>query len=225
MGWSPLSPGALRIVVGLVLLANPFVVAEFDVGDPDWYRYEAAEITFDEDGIQVPRGLHEVDPDVQCLETLPTRSCMLELGIHRQGGLEYDGLPDQFLQSEYSHVYLYGEGFFEPVAEGSNGTVRYDLRPVPREEALDDVSIDVDRVPEPTRRVVLSGPMETSDELPGANELVATDDGYYVVHDVAHHETSGERTPFVVTLQWLVGGVGLWLVLRGQRLRVDGRAG
>lgn len=224
MGWSPISPGALRIVVGLLLLANPFVVAEFDVGDPDRYRYEAFEVGFDEDGIDVPIEAGDLDPDVACFEQIPGRACMLERAIHEHGGLTYDGLPEPFVRADYRYVYDYGEGFFEPVAEERNDTVRYDLEPVSREEAMDGAATDLERASPAIRTAVESGEVESSDELPGADELVDAGDGYYVAHAVEYRETTGERRAVVVALQWLLGIVGLGLVLHGQRLRVERRS-
>lgn len=227
MDWSPFARygGAIRILVGVLLLLNPLVVAEFDLGDPDWYRYEAAEVPFDEDGIDVPIEVDDVDPDVACLERLPRRSCMLELAVHERGGLTFDGLPESFVDTGYRYVYDYGEGFFEPVAEERNGSVRYGLEPVPREVAMDDASTDVERAPPGVRRAIRTGRVETSDELPGANELVRADGEYHVVYRAAARTTTGDRAAPVVALQWMSGVVGLALVLRGQTVRVERRLG
>jgi hypothetical protein len=212
----------VSVVVGFALLLNPPVVDALELNDPDSFRYESAEVSFHDDGaVDVPHGVETVDPDVVCLNLFPRRTCMLERAIHENGGLRYDGVPSHFLDTQYEYVHVYGEGFFEPVAEEVRGdVVNYSLERVSSEEALSDVAIDTSRASEGVRAAVTSGHYTTSDRLPGANELVRHEGSYYVVHLAGGHWGPNERAPFVVTLQWIAGIGGAWLILRGQRLRV-----
>jgi hypothetical protein len=68
------------------------------------------------------------------------------------------------------------------------------------------------------------GTYETSDELEGAHELVQAGDDYYVVYTAASTEyRNSERSTTVIVLQWLLGITGAFLILRGQRHRVERR--
>lgn len=227
MDWSPLARrrGLIYVVLGFALLATPLVVGHYDLADPDRYQYEAGEVTFYDNGTyDMPRHAEGLDSDVACLMAyLPSRSCMLERGIHANDGIYYqDGLSEQWLSEEYHYVFVYGEGFHEPVAEElSNGTVRYDVESVRRTEALDAVSTPIHRASPGVRAAVQAGQFETRDQLDGANELVRTEDGLYVVYAATSLRESGERSPRVVVLQWALVVLGALLVLRGQRHRVN----
>ncbi|WP_415379699.1 hypothetical protein [Halosimplex sp. TS25] len=217
--------GEICIVLGFALLLNPFVVGAFDVGDPDSYTYEPKEVTFYDNGTyDAADGADVVDPRVACLDdTLPTRSCAVERAVHATGGVTYDGPPSNFLDHDYWYVHVWGEGFFEPVAEElENGTVEYGLEPVPRSEALEAVSTQIDDASNGVREAIETGEYRTSDPLDGADELVVHDGSYYVVTATSYRATGSERRGVVVFLQWALGAGGAWLVLRGQRLRVTG---
>ncbi len=214
--------GGLYVVVGFALLLNPFVVGALDIGDPDSHTYEPTEVTFHDNGtLDRPGGVGEIDPAVACFESIPQRTCMLERAIRANGGVQYDGLSSTFLRHDYRFVYVYGEGFFEPVADDpGNGTVEYTLAPVSQSAALDSISDPSREATEGVRTALETGEYRTSDPLDGANELVVYDGSYYVVSEVSSRTTTGERRTIVVFLQWTLGAAGAWLVLRGQRLRV-----
>ena len=208
------------------MLLNPLVVSAYDIGDPDRYRYEAGEVEFFANGTYThPIPTSPLDPDVACFGDLPSRPCVLERAIYANGGITYDGPPGQFMSHEYSYVHVWGEGFFQPVTgEGQDGNVSYGLEPVPQEAALDGVATPLSRVNHGVMIAIETGAYETSDELPGAHELIQAGDRYYVVHPTASHEHRGsERTPAVVVLQWMLGFTGAFLMLRGQRHRVERR--
>lgn len=212
----------ILFVVGLLLLATPAIVGWFDLADPDHYRYEAERVEFTEDGYRVDAPVDGIDDDAACLRRFPSRACMLERAIHDAGGLEYDGLPSQVLTSRYR--YVYGDGqFYRTVAnETANGTVHYDLRPAPTDEALGYISTERWRASSAVKRAIRTGSVTTSDELDGANELVEMEDGYYVVYAASVYETSRERNPLIVGASWIAAVAGLGLLLRAQRLRVEG---
>lgn len=225
MDWSSITRyrGEFTILVGFALLLNPFIVSAYDIGDPDWYRYERSEVefyangTYDYDTQALP-----LDPDVACFESLPSRSCVLERAVHANGGITYDGPPRSYI-TDYSYVHVWEEGFFEPGAEETeNETVQYGLTPVPQNEALEYIATPLSRADPGVRTAIETGTYETSDRLPGAHELVRTGDRYYVVYPAAYHEEGGsERSLSVVVLQWVLGFTGAFLVLRGQRQRVE----
>lgn len=218
--------GTARILLGVALLTAPLVVPTLDVADPDHYRYEAERVRFTDLGVRYDAPLDGVDPDVACLDALVSRSCALERAIHANGGLVHDqGVPDGFLLSEYEYVYSHADRrFYEPVAEElANGSVRYDLAPAEESTALSAVATPLERTSRPVRRAVETGSVTTSDRLAGANELIETDDGYYVVHAASHTEhRNSERRWWATALTWLAVAVGLYWVLRGQRERVVG---
>lgn len=209
------------LVVGLLLLTAPAIVGWFDLADLDRYRYEAERVEFTEDGYRVDAPVDVIDEDAACLQFSPRRRCMLERAIHENGGLEYDGVPSQALANRYR--YVYGDGqFYRTVAnETANGTVHYDLRPVPTEEALKYISTEQWRASSTVKRAIRTGSVTTRDELDGANELVEMEDGYYVVYAASVHGVAGERNPWIVVASWIAAVAGLVVVLRAQRLRVE----
>ncbi|MFC7197097.1 hypothetical protein ACFQL4_24700 [Halosimplex aquaticum] len=199
--------GEIYVALGFALLLNPFVVGAFDVGDPDSYTYEPKEITFYDNGtVDRPAGVRDVDPAVACFEALPQRTCMLERAIRANGGVRYDGLSSTFLRHDYQYVYVYGEGFFAPVADDlGNDTVEYTIRPVSQSAALDSIAEPSSDASRGVRTALETGEYRTSDPLDGANELVTHDGDYYVVSMVSSRTTTGGRRTSVVALQWALG--------------------
>lgn len=217
--------GVLAIIVGFALVLNPLVVGAYDIGDPDRYRYEPSEVEFYTNGTyHISTTTDIADSDVACFDGfLQSRSCVLERAIHANDGIAFDGPPTNFVSHDYAYVYIWESGFFKPTTtESENGTVRYELEPVPQEEALDYVATPFSRASPGVRTAISQGKYVTSDELSGAQELVSTDEGYFVVSAVSysvHHQS--ERKETVVVLQWILGFVGAFLILRGQRQRVE----
>lgn len=218
--------GELTIIVGFALLLNPFAVSAYDIGDPDRYRYEPVAVEFHDNGTYTSDGssiAHPLDSDVACFDVPQSRTCVLERAIHANGGITFDGPPRMFMSHDYAYIYIWESGFFQPVAmEGENGTMRYGLEPVPQEEALGYIATPLSRVSSGVRTAISQGEHVTSDELSGAHELVSTDEGYFVVSEAASSvDRTSERTTVVITLQWLLGLTGAFLILRGQRQRVE----
>jgi hypothetical protein len=222
--------GVLLIVLGFALVLNPHLVGALDSGDSDRYRYEAGQVTFHPNGtVDAPTGVHDLDSDVACLEAVPTRSCVLEIAVYRNGGVDYDGPSDQFLQSPYRYVYLHGEGFYEPVAiDSRDGPTHYDLEPASRIETLDAVSTPIERASHGVETAIREGSYETSDSLEDAHELIRTDGAYHVVYPT-RVETNGEPDPIgnsiretgLALVQWVLGIAGAGAILYGQRCRVE----
>ena len=224
---SPRRRGTLTVLLGFALLLNPFVVGHFDIGDPDRYQYEASEVSFTEYGTSdVPRGVTVVDRQIACLDGYPpSRSCVLEQAIHANGGLSYDGPPAHFLRSDYEYVFIHGEGFHDLVAkEGTDDQVKYDLRSVPTDEALDRVATEYEALPRKAQFTIDNGSHTARDPIDGANELVEKNGSYYVVHGAKVQGNADERSQIVVLAQWVFGIAGARLILEGQRARVEAEA-
>lgn len=229
MALSPRRRGTLTVLLGFVLLLNPFVVGYFDIGDPDRYEYEAYEVSFTEQGTaEIPSELHRVDPQIACLDHyLWSRSCVLERALHENGGLSYDGPPSNFIDQEYEYVFVWEEGFYEPVAEElDDDTVRYDMRLVPTSEALDGVATEYEHADRTIQHTIRNGNYTARDPLDGTNKLVERDGRYYVVDGFTGWEDDGDggRSDLVVLAQWLLGIAGARLILEGQRTRVESEA-
>lgn len=227
MALSPRRRGTLTVLLGFVLLLNPFVVGYFDIGDPDRYEYEAYEISFTERGTaEIPREVHTVDPQIACLDHfLWSRSCVLERAVHENGGLQYDGPPSNFIHREYEFVFVWEEGFYEPVAEQlDDDTVRYDMRQAPTDEALDGVSTEYEHADRTIQYTIRNGNYTARDPIDGTNELVERDGRYYVVSSPGGGSYGGDdsgRSGLVVLAQWVLGIAGARLILEGQRTRVE----
>lgn len=214
--------GTLYLFVGFGLLLTPVLVDTFDVGNPNRYQYEAAELTVHDNGtVDVPIQVGRADSSVACFESRPSRACMLEHGIHERGGIQYDGVSSSIMYHDYQFVYIYGEGFFEPTTTDVNDTIEYSLTHVPHTEALDIVATDSDRVSTGLREAITTGESVTSDELEGTGEIVRHDGSYYVVYLASSDVEKAERRGFVSVGQWLFALAGVGLLLRGQRLRVE----
>lgn len=214
--------GELAIIVGFALVLNPLVVSAYDIGDPDRYRYEPSEVEFHTNGTyHTSATTDNLDSDVACFGVPQSRSCVLERAIHENGGIAFDGPPKMFMSHDYAYVHIWESGFFQPATtEGENGTVRYGLESVPQEAALDYIATPSSKVSPGVRTAITQGEYVTSDELSGAQELVSTDEDYFVVSAVSSVDHTSERNVAVVALQWVLGFIGAFLTLRGQRQRV-----
>ena len=226
MALSPRRRGTLTVLLGFVLLLNPFVVGYFDVGDPDRYQYRAHEVQFHENGtVDVPIDVNGVDPEVACLDHyFYTRACVLEQAVHETGGLSYDGPPNNFIDRDYDYVFVWDEGFYEPVAEEIDADrVRYDMRPVDTGEALDEVATEYEDADRTIQYTIRNGNHTVRDSIDGTNELIERNGRYYVVDGFPGWEDDGDggRSDLVVLGQWVFGIAGARLILEGQRTRVE----
>jgi hypothetical protein len=223
MGWSPSgsSDASYRqwvgLLVGVLLLTNPLVVGVTDVGDPDRYRYEASEVASPDGTIDVPAGVDVREPEILCLQTPPTRACMVERAIVERDGITYDGLPRRVLTADYAYVYDEVDGtdrFYRVTTnETATGEINYSHERVANQRVLRSVATPLQRASRGVRTAI-EGSYVTSDPLEEAETLVRTDQGYYVVHATEVHETSGERRVVVRALQWIAGALGVLLIYR-----------
>lgn len=214
----------LLIAVGVVLLCNPLYVGALDLDEPNWYRYEAAEVEFTDDGIE-GTVVGDVDGDVACLDRR-YRICQLEHHVH-DANVSY---PDRMAAGPgpgYRYAYLDGEFYrVQPQSLGGDGELSHEH--LPREEALAHVSTPLADASSAVREAVTSGSVETHRPLDGANELVAHDGRHYVVRRTGAEVFNGDAYDRKRTEGRVIEGgltvlgivVGLALVLRGQRRRL-----
>lgn len=224
MGWSPSGSSDAKyrqwvgLLVGVLLLANPLVVGITDVGDPDRYRYEAIQVASPDGTVDVPAGVDVRESEILCLQTPPTRACMVERAIVERDGITYDGLPRRVLTADYAYVYDEVDGtdrFYQVTTnETSTGEINYSHERVANQRVLRSVATPLQRASRGIRTAIESGSYVTSDPLEEAETLVRTDQGYYVVHATEVHETSGERRVVVRALQWIAGALGVFLIYR-----------
>lgn len=83
MDWSSITRfrGEILILVGFILLVNPVIVNAYDIGDPDWYRYEASEVEFYDNGTyDYETKALPLDSEVAYFEASWSRSCVLQRG-------------------------------------------------------------------------------------------------------------------------------------------------
>jgi hypothetical protein len=221
----------LGIALGVLLLANPLYVGHFHLDDPNWYRYQPAEVTHGEDGLDVPiRAFDDgVDDDVACVrDDHPTRACALERVVYDDGSLTAPvGWGEVFIDTygEHGYQYVYVDDAFHAVeAHEVGGETVLSLNRTPADEAMADVATPIDRADPQIQRAIRTGSATTHQPVDGVNQLVRDGDTYYTVYRAAAHIESGPHTlanllELGVTIFGM--GVGLWLVLRGQRRRVE----
>jgi len=127
------------------------------------------------------------------------------------------------MRSGYQYVYVWGEGFHEPVGRDlANDSVEYGLDMVARSEALTWVATESRDASPGAREALETGRYRASDRLDDADELLAHDGSYYVVTATSYESHAGEPPEGATPLEWGVMVVGAGFALRGQRLR--GRA-
>lgn len=213
------------LLIGILLLLNPFIVGITDFGDPDRYQYEPAKVAELDGTVDVPPGVDLHESEVVCLNLPPTRACMLERAILEADGLVYDGLPRRVLAADYGYVYDEVDGedrFYRPVTEETaDGRINYTYEEISSREALDRISTPIQDASPGIRDAIATGTHVTSDPLAGAETLIRTEDGYYVVHATEVYETTSDRRIIVRAFQWIAGFLAIVLIYRaGDR---DGR--
>ena len=236
----PVSTAALKIALGVLLLVNPLYIDGLGFAHPNSYRYEATEVSYNESTGYLDVDVHAngIDSDVACLgDPIPTRTCTLEYAIHERGNLtvnvSWAGHVRNYGPNGYHYAFVDG-AFYEVESEevgDESGTARLTLNRTPAAKAMRTIATPVWEVSPPVRKAVETGSAKTHYRLDGANELVAHGDSYYVVYRATAHVTDSEayhsgeeRNTARETAFTLFGiGVGLALVLNGQRERV--RAG
>lgn len=69
--------GTVLIVFGVILLLNPLYIGMLDLDEPNWYRYEASQVTFEDDHVNSSIEVMSFDSEVACLNR-DFRVCRLE---------------------------------------------------------------------------------------------------------------------------------------------------
>jgi hypothetical protein len=174
---------ALYVIVGVALLASTFALPGWHLDD-DVYRYEAVEVRHDgtgvtanyvETGVDAP--LSDIDQNLLCLGSIPSRQCELEYALF-EGEIAARTSPVD--NSRYQYVYLDGH-FYEPTyVERANGTFMTHER-VAAENVFDAVAVSGARLSADERRVIRSGAMLSYRQLEHTNHLVEVDGEYYAI--------------------------------------------
>lgn len=221
----------LTIALGVLLLANPLYVGHLHLDDPNWYRYEAAEVSYGEDGLDVPPDAVQdgIEDEVACLRNdRPTRACALEQVVHDDGNLTAPvRWGSVFIETygPHGYQYVYVDDAFRAVEARQVGDETIlSLNRTPADEAMRDVSTPIFRADPKIQRAIRSESVKTHQPLDGANQLVRDGDTYYTVYEAAAHVESGPHTLRNLLESGVMAsgmGVGLWLVLRGQRRRIE----
>jgi hypothetical protein len=219
----------LRIAFGLFLLVNPLYIDAFHLDQPSWYRYEATEVSYGEDGLEFDIHADGIDDDVACLrENLPTRACALERAVYERGNLTVPVGWGRLisLHGPYGYEYVYvNDSFYRAEAREVGGETILSLSHTPADVAMRDVATSMSAVSPEIRTAVQSGSVKLRRELDGANRLVRDGDTYYVVYRAAAHVQNRSGITKGRVLETALTGlgiaVGLGQVLRGQRERVE----
>ncbi|WP_115863576.1 hypothetical protein [Halorussus litoreus] len=220
---------ALTIALGVLLLANPLYVGHLHLDDPNWYRYESSEVTYDGSSIDVDIHVDGVDDDVACLAApTPSRACALEYAVHEDGNLTAPVGWGHIFTRNYGRLgYRYAfveDGFYEVEAREVGDETVLSLNRTPADEAMRSVATPISRAAPQVRQAIRSESVKTHQPLDGANQLIRDGNTYYVVYRAAAHIESGPH-PLRNLLESGVTafgmGVGLWLVLKGQRRRIE----
>lgn len=216
----------LLITFGVALLLNPVYIGTLQLDQPNWYRYEASQVTFEDDHANTSIDVMSIDSDVACLNR-NYRTCLLERYVLQNGGVNYSSRLAAGPGSGYRYAYIDGEFYrVQPQELGGNGTLS--LEHLKHKEALESISTPVEYTTPAIRTAVQMGNVTTHRTLAGAGELIWDGKHYYVVHKAAYQVYNGrtydrkKRIGQLVQGGLMIGGIagGLWLVLWGQRERL-----
>lgn len=223
--------GRLLIALGVLLLLNPLYVGALHLDEPNWYRYDAAEVRFEDGTVTGPGAVWVADEDVACLDEA-YRTCMLEYHVFDADDVAVPSpiYPARNDGDGHSYAFVSGQ-FYRTQLEERNGTRYLTLDPIEQEDALDYASTDLSDAPEVARKAVEGGIVTTREPVPFAGELIhdPETDTYYVLYREASHSL-GDRAFgqakavggfFEIALMILFGTIGLAAVLRGQRIRIE----
>lgn len=216
MDMSRPSRTTLRVALGILLVLAPFYVDALHLEEPNRYRYDAARVTYGENGLDYPAMADTID-GVACLKGF-SRACNLEMAVKERGNLTVDdvdaGPAWAYRWKPYEYAYLDDTFYRTVTVEDGEGAV-LSLERVSAVEAMADIAEPLTVMSPEIRRAVETGSVKTRHQLDDANTLVRTADGdYYVVYRAITHRSSRsdhiDRTfDDVIAL----GGVGAGLLI------------
>jgi hypothetical protein len=219
-GWSPSDTQrrAFSLVVGLLLVLNPFLAQQFDLGGPR-YEYTAAPVEpagdsldFAED-TRTPYGTDLRGVDCYLLDRPWT--CYLEERAAVNGSVTvttdraYDRPRAEF-------VHLEG-GFYRRTATDIEDTGRVEYERVDAQTVLSAVSVTRARAPDPFQRAVREGTATSRHEYEAAR-FVRDGSNYYIVGPVGSDRGIDDRW----TLSFVGTVLGLLVLRRGYRQSLVG---
>ena len=226
-----IGPGRLLIALGVVLLLNPLYIGALHLDEPEWYRYDAAEVRFENGTVTGPGATSVADDDVACLGEA-YRNCMLEYHVFDADDVAIPSRVFPARNDGYGHNYafVYGQ-FYRTQLEERNGTRYLTLEPIEREKALSYASTRLSDAPGVARRAVEGGTVTTREPVPFAGELIQDrkTGRFYVLYRQASHSLGSKTFEQAVTegrfleivSMVLLGAFGLAAILRGQRIRIE----
>lgn len=222
--------GWVLIALGVILLLNPLYIGALHLTEPNWYRYDAAEVRFEDGLIAGPGSSALADDDAACLDKA-YRNCVLEYHVITDGEV---AVPEAFAHENggYGHRYVWWEGeFYRTATEERNGTTYLTVEPLDRETALGYISTPLSDAPKPVRKAITGGTVTTREPIPTAGELVRDPQTgtLYVLYTEASHSLGSDAlaqaksTGRIIKsgLMVLLGVVGLAAILKGQRIRIE----
>lgn len=223
-----LGRGHVALALGLLLILNPLYIDILHLDQPVQYVYSAGMLEFDEDGypyVESAENVRPLDGDAACLEALASRICELERYVLANGGVPSHN-PDAIVWARvYPYAFVDGQFYDAETVDREDGSY-LTLEPVPRDEALEQIASSGQQVSPAVRRVIDSGePVVRYEPLEQAHEIVAYDDGHYVVYEsgwrgaslriVEEQKRQGRRLETALMTIGLLAGVAV--ILSAQR--------
>ncbi|KTG25594.1 hypothetical protein [Haloferax profundi] len=197
------SPRTRRLVLGLLLVTNPFWGPALEVTGTDYF-YESAEITVEENHLAVPDGSarydmhHGIDGFDCWWGTADTRYCTLEaLTLNESVEVDhptivsstsgYLATEEQYLAYSDGRVYAYDSTW-------EDGQFVLSTERVSAATALDDVAQSLSNYPNPAaERAIRTGRIQTDEPLwadEGKGRVFELDGEYYVVYQSGSRGTA-----------------------------------
>lgn len=220
----------LLIALGVLLLLNPLYVGALHLDDPEWFRYDAAAVSFENGTVDGPGAMEVDEDDVACLNW-NYRNCALERHVLEadEVSLSNPNWAARNIGDGHQYAYLDGQ-FYRTTLTTRNDTKYLTLEQLEREQAIQYVSTRLPAAPDLVRKVVDGGTATTREPLDAEGQLFRDDDTgqLYVLHRTASHglgDAAYDRARYEgqileTGLTMLLGAVGLFAILRGQRLRL-----
>ncbi|WP_158057759.1 hypothetical protein [Halorussus halophilus] len=179
------------LLAGLALLFNPFVPG-IHIGDGDVYRYEAAQVEYQDDGSLQATSVRSgevrenlpIDDEIICTRLGVSRRCQFEYHVLNGGNVSTIGIGG----ARYEYAYLGGR-LYRPDSVGERGDERMTLEPVNDSDPL--ASVATQDTSSTERRLVNEGRIKTYRELPHEEQLVEVDGEYYTIYATAHRSFYG----------------------------------
>jgi len=244
MAWSLLTPArrdVLIVVAGLLLLMGPLWAAMLAPPLAD-HRYDRERVVAENGTIrfagEYPGRAMPLSEDLACanrdyFEGYPDRGCFVERYLARNNTIRtnvtYDEVDWQGFYDRYEYALVNGS-VYEPAYDKRqldrprpDSLARFFLtvRPVRASNALANISVAAEDVPDPVARAARTGEATTVDAVTVPETPIRLENGsYYRVAESRFREDPARSTPVVIglnLLRYLAPLVGLFLPVRAVR--------